>query len=126
MSITREDLPEAAWEWFDALPEIVQKRVLEYPPGEPYLLKTTGHVVRMIAYTETNAPDEEPECDECRVVVLQGDNAGRLHEERQVFGIPFDELGPVPEDYDPPGDRPIEELPEEMRNRIPYPTRHPD
>ena len=106
--------------WFESLPEVVQEKVRQYPPGDPYLLKTTGHVVRILAYSESREGDDDPNptCDRCQVAVLQRDNADRLQVERRVFGIEFEELGPVPEGYDPPGDRPLEEMPEEMQKRV--------
>lgn len=115
MPFNYDELPPEVQEWYDTRPECVQKRILEYPPGEVFLMTSTGHVCRIFSYT---TDDEDTICDECQVLILQDDNAGKLHQERRVFGIKFDELGPVPEGFEPPGDRPLEEMAPELRKRV--------
>ena len=113
-----EDAPPEVREWFETRPECVQKRIREFPPGRKYLLTTTGHVVRMFAYSEAEDDDGNQVCDTCQILVLQDDNGGKLHMERRVFGIPFENLIPVPEGWVATGDRPLEEMDPALAERI--------
>jgi hypothetical protein len=109
------ELPPDVREWYDSRPACVQRRILKYPPGEKYLMISTGQVCRLFAYTTDK---EDTICEECQVLILQHDNRGALLIERRVFGIGFDDLGPVPEGYAPPGDRPLEEMEPAFRERL--------
>jgi hypothetical protein len=113
-----DDQPVQVRIWYASLPVVVQERVLEYPPDQKYLLVTTGHVCRMFCYEEDEDDDGRPTCDECQVVILQEDNGGKLHQERRVFGIKFKELVPLPEGFEPVGDRPLEEMPPDLREKV--------
>lgn len=107
MPFNYDEAPPEVQEWFDDRPECVQKRILEYPPGEKYLMTSTGHACRLYAYS---TDENDTVCDECQVLVLQEDNGGKLHMDRRVFGIKFTDLVPLPEGWEPTGDRPLEEM----------------
>jgi hypothetical protein len=107
MPKTIDELEPEARAWYRARPKSVQKRILEFPPGELFLMKRTGHVCRIYAYTTS---DDDARCDECQVLILQEDNGGRLHEDRRVFGVEFTNLVPLPDGFEPPGDRSLEEI----------------
>jgi hypothetical protein len=93
-----ETQPEEVKEWFHTRPETVQKRILSHPPDRRYLLKDTNQVVRLYSYEE----DDDGSCDTCQVLVLQEDNPHKLLIfERRVFGIEFDDLEAVSDDYSP-------------------------
>ena len=73
--------------------------------------------------TENDDEEDEdeagnPTCDLCQVVILQEDNGGKLHQERRVFGIEFKELVPLPDGWEATGDRPLEELPPKLREKL--------
>lgn len=115
MGFNYDELPEDVQHWYDTRPECVQKRILEYPPGETFVLKSTGSVVRVFSYT---TEEDDTICDECQILILQEDNDGKLHHERRVFGVDLKDLLPVPEGYEPPGDLPLEEMEPEFRAKV--------
>jgi hypothetical protein len=113
-----DDQPVQVRIWYASLPVVVQERVHEYPPGNRYMLTSTHHVVRLYSYEEGEDDDGCPTCDECQVLVLQEDNGGKLHHSRRVFGIKFEDLEPIPEGFEPVGDRPLEEMPPDLREKV--------
>ena len=74
-------------EWFKSRPKIVQKAIIDYPPGYFYILKSTGQKVRLYSYTENKKG-----CTECTILILKEDNPDREDVERKVFGVPLDDL----------------------------------
>lgn len=113
-----DEVPPEVREWYNDLPDVVQKRVHEYPPGNRYLLTSTRHAVRLYSYEEGEDDDGRPTCDGCQVLILQEDNGGKLHHDRRVFGIKFEDLEPIPEGFEPVGDRPLEEMPPDLREKV--------
>ena len=84
-----EELVESTW--FKERPEHVKLAILEYPPTHKYKLTTTGQIVRMYSWTETEK-DGKMVCEKCQILVLEEDNPGRSDINRRVFGIPLEEL----------------------------------
>ena len=74
-------------EWFLSRPRKVQEKIIDFPPDYFYKLKSTGQKVRLYSYSENKKG-----CETCSVLVLAKDNPGRTDVERNVFGIPFDDL----------------------------------
>lgn len=113
-----DTLPDEAREWYDGLPECVQKRFHEYPPDRKYLLETSNHIVQLYSYGEDEDADGNLTCDTCQVLVLQKNNKGRLAIERRVFGIKFTDLRPVTDEFAVLFDRRMETPPPDMQAAI--------
>ena len=90
MAKIKEIVDQAAWDaWVASRPPVVQELCALLPPDRLYLLKTSGHRVTLLSYSEDRT---------VTVAVTGAFNA--LTFERQVFGIKPEDL----EECDLPGD----------------------
>lgn len=88
MSVVRP-LDQDSWNaWVSTRPEVIQEMCRSHPPDRLYCMASTGHRVTIYSYSEDKT---------CTVSVTGDYNLVTL--ERNVFGIPIDQLT----ECDPPG-----------------------
>ena len=84
-----DDVEQLAWKlWVEERPEPVRSNCLKYPPDLLYRIKSTGHRVYIVSYSEDGT-----------VTVSVGAEYNLVAFERHVFGVDPNEL----EECDLPG-----------------------
>lgn len=77
--------------WFQERPAPIREAIRKYPPWRVYRMKT-GNRCHMVSYDE----NQDGSCTTCMVRVSDALNA-ILFTERDVFGVPFTDLEPLPD-----------------------------